>query len=550
MLRLVLRLLPALSAVSAFPQEKRADGIVFEGKPPKLDHDVPLFALGDRVKFPDGRFREILKSAAPSKNLKLKKTEDGSYKYYDGDLLIGLYDNEFGETAVFPNLETLAPGDIKVNLNVVAAWAKDNAVIPADDTKVSIVIGSRLSGAQQKVNQKPGLPGTYLLEGAVRRVIELPGAAHPVCGPGSQASFGFGVDGAIKSLTHRWNPAKREGPLFRALDPDSVTKHIVAQFKAAKVAAGVTVHAVEFCYFDSAAKYLQPVFRFNATVASGTGAGRSRVVGYVPATGAAFEGLPPVLERPGAQEAFPTVASPANASLARRAADDADLAGRQSGPRVLVGRYLMNHDGLTDYFVKEASRFWDGLLSGADGVFVNAQYYWDDPTTYADPTADSYLNAMHLGFSDGHGNHHLSETDGDLPGKGVVFVPNGLASKGYGSGSGGRLVYWILAECSVIPSPFDFAAADAHLAYDPWWPVFNGLRAVVGFRDLASVDPPLMKKAGKWLGQGSSVVHGWMKVMLGAGPTSAVTVCGHAGDHVFLTSGIPRPDCLQTWWYE
>src|SRR5690348_28206 len=105
--------LTVASTVSALPQEKRADGVVFEGKPPKIAYNFPLFALGERLKFPEGRLSEILKSAAPNKDIKLEKGADGSFKYYDGDLLIGYYDNELGETSVFPNLETLTPGDIK-----------------------------------------------------------------------------------------------------------------------------------------------------------------------------------------------------------------------------------------------------------------------------------------------------------------------------------------------------------------------------------------------------------------------------------------------------
>src|SRR3569833_2286156 len=117
--------LAAASPALSLPREKRADGISFEGKPPKLDHEFPLFSLGDRVKFPEGRLREILKSAAPNRDVKLKKGEDGSFKYYDGDLLIGLYDNEFGEISVFANLETLTPGDFKLNLDAVTTLAKD-----------------------------------------------------------------------------------------------------------------------------------------------------------------------------------------------------------------------------------------------------------------------------------------------------------------------------------------------------------------------------------------------------------------------------------------
>jgi len=107
----------------------------------------------------------------------------------------------------------------------------------------------------------------------------------------------------------------------------------------------------------------------------------------------------------------------------------------------------------------------------------------------------------------------------------------------------------VLAECSVIPSEFDFPA-DPSRAYAPWWPVFKGMRAAVGFRDLTVVSPENMKKAGRVIGQGASVVNGWMTTMLATGKTSAVTVCDHTEDNVYQNSGIGIPDCLRMWWYE
>jgi hypothetical protein len=210
----------------------------------------------------------------------------------------------------------------------------------------------------------------------------------------------------------------------------------------------------------------------------------------------------------------------------------------------------MGGDGLSATFVDEGFGLWSGL-HGASSRFVDAQYYWDNPNGY-DAWAYAYTNAVHVAFSDGHGSPHSFLTNGGLPVSGEVTISADIYTKGFGSlaTTGGKLAYWILGECSVISAPIDYPAGQGHLAFDPWWSVFQGgLRAAVGYRGLAQTDPPKWREVGGVLGRGASVVHGFMKTMLPTGKTSAVTRCGRDGDTIFQVGGLGRPDCLTIWWY-
>ena len=57
-----------------------------------------------------------------------------------------------------------------------------------------------------------------------------------------------------------------------------------------------------------------------------------------------------------------------------------------------------------------------------------------------------------------------------------------IPSDGYGGGAGGKLAYWIIHSCEVIPTPTDYSVTDRHIAFDDWFRIFNGMHAVVGYR--------------------------------------------------------------------
>jgi hypothetical protein len=206
----------------------------------------------------------------------------------------------------------------------------------------------------------------------------------------------------------------------------------------------------------------------------------------------------------------------------------------------------MSNDQYSPQIVVDENAFWNGL-SSVSSSFVNSQYYWDEPFIY-ESDASTFVNAVNVAFTEGHGNVHMFTTNELEPNWGPVQISSDIPTNGYGPGAGGKLAYWIIRACDTISTPLEYSAADFHKAFDPWWRVFNGMHAVMGYRTLAAVYDNEMGNVGKALAKGQSVVHGWMNAAAGGGKTSAVVVCGHSDDTVYNIANLGRPGCLQIWW--
>jgi hypothetical protein len=270
-------------------------------------------------------------------------------------------------------------------------------------------------------------------------------------------------------------------------------------------------------------------------------------VGYIPAGGQALEPLPSLT--PPGEQITPIFSNNTFSNSTSPPANNTNITKRQEGGGITVGRYAMRGDAVTPNIVQDENLFWNGL-SSVSSDFVNYQYYWDEPFIYQSD-APYFVDAVNLAFTEGHGNVHYFTTDEALPNWGGLHISSDLPSSGYGPGAGGSLAYWIIRSCDVISAPIDYSSDGIDQAFEPWWQVFNGLHAVMGYRTLAAVnDGNEMYDAGQALARGQSVVHSWMSSALGSGKTSAVVVCGHDDDNVFQvedTGG--RPGCLQLWWY-
>lgn len=525
-----------LTTASVLPRNGQNKGndnhhIGFDCTIPRHGNQLPVFSLGKQATFPNNQLQDILKSAAPGVRLS-EKNADGNRYFYDGGRLAGYFDASTGETSVFPKLSLLKPGNI--DNPDLSRFVRNNAIIPNDDTTTSIVIGSRFGGSQKTLGGRASPPATYLWESIIQRTVRYENHVVPVCGPGSTASFSFGADGSVKGLTHRWSSAQSLRTTIAPISQDIIQSNIAAQLTAANLTTNVTVQAVDLCFFDSGKKYIQPVYRYNATIVNPSGISNDLIIGYVPAGGKEQEPLPSLIAP--ADQAQPAVGNqlPSNSTETPK---------RQSGA-ITVARYALKNDQYTPQVVVDENAFWNGL-SSTNGRFVNSQYYWDEPRFYENE-AQTFINSVNVAFTEGHGNVHLFITDDNLPGSGEVDIASSLPTNGFGPGAGGELAYWIIRACDTISTPID---GNFDAAFEPWWQVFNGMHAVMGYRTLAQVYDNEMGTVGKNLALGASVVHGWMSAALGGGKTSAVTVCGHDDDNIYQVGNLGRPGCLQIWWY-
>jgi len=515
--------------------------IEFDCDIPRHNDYLPLFSLGHSSQFPDDILEDILKSAAPGVKLTEKQGDDGSHYFYDGDRLAGYYDHSTGETAVFPKLGSLKPGT-DFDTRSISSLAGNDAVVPDDDTTHSIVIGSKLGGSQKTSGGTASPPATYLLESIIQREVQYEKQPYPVCGPGTRASFSYGSDGSIKSFSHKWRTARSQDSTITPLSQDTIRSNIATELSAANINANVTIKSIELCFFDSGNQFIQPVFRYNATVSHPFGLSDGLIVGYIPAGGKQQEPLPSL--NPPADQIMPTFTNNKN-STNSTIIPRSSMSKRQGG--ITVGRYAMRGDQYSPQIVVDENAFWTGL-SSVSSRFVNSQYCWDEPFIY-EYDAQYFVDGVNVAFTEGHGNVHYFTTDETLENWGGVHISGDLPANGYGPGAGGSLAYWIIRACDTISTPIDYSAADYDQAFAPWWNVFNGMHAVMGYRTLAAVYDNEMENVGKALALGQSVVHGWMSAALGGGKTSAVTVCGHDDDTVYDIGNIGKPGCLQIWWY-
>jgi hypothetical protein len=340
----------------------------------------------------------------------------------------------------------------------------------------------------------------------------------------------------------------------------------------------LTVDAVEACYYDSGVNHIQPVYWFSATrnlTTSGNGTQfNARISGYVAAGTNTLEPLPDILAPPpdAAPPSFPsnTNTNTSNLNLPQiipRRSRFPQLSKRT--PTVTVGRYVIQADA--GGWLTSAQNFWPALTKYASGKanFISQGFYWAYPWLYT-TNAASFANSVTLLLTEAHGNWHKFSTY-QQEGSSVVNIED-IPSTGYGAGSGGRLKFWVLHSCEVIPSNTDYPA-DPYSSFDVWWSVFNGLHAVMGYRTEMWIDDGVTTPFGQAVGNGVSVVGAWMSAVLNdqtwykpskgnmyldgnrgiqepMGRASSVSVCGHTDDVVWNAEDLGRPGCLFEWWYD
>jgi hypothetical protein len=506
---------------------------------------LPIFSLGARVTFPEDVLADVLKSAAPGRTLMSNQSDSNRY-YYDGNLLIGHFDNATGQTSVYPKMGLLQPSN-GIDTKGILQYARNLHIIPSDDTQYSIISGRTRAATHRTVGGNVSAPADYLKEAIIQRTVAHQDAVYSVFGPGTKASFKFGADGTLKSLKHRWRTAQRQDSGLLPLSEEVVRNNIGKQLSAANITSNTTINSIVLGFYDSGNQFIQPVFQYNVTIRHPFGLADTTLIGYLPAGGKEFEPLPSII--PPADQQRPSAADVNRKNtVTKRATTDPTTSPQRRSQGITVGMYVMQNDGLSSNFVTNANSFWTGLtfpLGSFFGVpflsntFTKTQYWWAQPRMFEGDSSE-FINDVNIAYYEGHGNVAYFTTDDNLPNAGGVNIPSSLPSRGYGPGAGGSLCYWIIHSCDVVASIID--SSDPFAA---WWQVMDGMHAVLGFRTLASPDDASdTYSVGSAFALGVSVVNSWMSNEWHAAMTSVMVQCGHEDDTVSDLDNLGPATCL------
>jgi hypothetical protein len=310
---------------------------------------------------------------------------------------------------------------------------------------------------------------------------------------------------------------------------------------------------VEVGYYDGNQDFIQPVYRFTATIHSEAAKTDPRqrridshVIGYIPIE-KGIEPVPILSATPKVMPAMPTGEGVPPLPRAPVKEDDPT-----------VGRYVVRNDDPN--WVANANEFWNGLtaIPSLAPNFTNAQYYWAYPYEYTTSKND-FVNSVNVALTEAHGDWWLFTTLQNC----CDVVDINTIPGGYGTSAGGNLCFWAIHSCEVVPAPEDTANWP-----NPWWNIFKGLHAVVGYRTIMYIDDDVGYPFGYNLAIGIPFVSAWFSAVQGSsayasgprwychganklmGRACAIVVCGHENDNIYDTQVLAPANCLNVYWYQ
>jgi hypothetical protein len=379
-------------------------------------------------------------------------------------------DAESGEAQIFPDLDAHggAPATAASITQAAAAVFARRDIIPSDATQLRLgdpepifsQSASLTADGKTRPNGSPDLLFTYVP--AIRYAAGL-----PVYGNGSQATVGIGNDGSIRALVRRWQAARPAAEVTPSMTSVQIAGSIDAQVRGlVNDDTTVVVDSVTPAYYDGDAKFLQPVYEFEATLhPRAHGAPTEHLRGFVP-FGKLAEPLPVLGQRTGPPPAKPQTAG-----------------GIANVNEITLGQYA-NRDGTMQDMANAYLNGFDSVSPGHYGPpIVRTQWYWAYPYE-VEANANSYLNAVNVAYTMPHGDWWENTTYSNYADFWYVDQIGVGGNPGYGAASGGQLATWIIDSCEVIPSYYDlqYTTGNGNTAFNNWWPVFQGLHRALGFR--------------------------------------------------------------------
>jgi len=370
----------------------------------------------------------------------------------------------------------------------------DERFIPRDATQLGIAEPITVRGGVTTHETREKMSGIAATFGEPRVVLTIVPAIRYVSGfrvygRGSHAVVSLGNDGSIVGALRRWRTASPGERIRTRISAEEVREHIERQLRPAIASRGTsaTVDKIAVAYYDGNAKYLQPVYYFEATVKPrAEHASSIKIAGYIPIA-KLLEPIPDLAAPPtGPKPEKPKQTSLASPPTNTIAGDPADIS---------LGEYV-NQDWPNDGgYVSMSNSFLSGLTF-LDSIFpgltppvTRTQWYVAYPWEVVGPSSKYFLNAVNVAYTVPHGDWLINTTLSNYGDTWYVPDIGTGGNPGFGAATGGVLATWIIMSCEVIPSMYDRqneagGTGNPYTAFDAWWPVFQGLHNVIGFRTI------------------------------------------------------------------
>jgi hypothetical protein len=484
----VLVLCIACFLAQSSPASAQTPALRFTASVPPAPAQMQIYKLA--ATRPPIEFLNEKLSAAKLPALKLERDTyvvRGETGASDLDKIRAFVDQASGDTHLVPNLAELvrpeAPRE-PISVERLQATARtlltDERFIPRDVTEVRIAEGVTVMGGattRPSAGAEPKRTETRVVMTIIPAFRYAGG--FRVYGRGSHAAVSLANDGATVGALRRWRTASLGERIETRINAEQVRAEIERQL-APQVKRGgtrATVDKIEVAYYDGNADYIQPVYYFEATVESADKRiSDIKTAGYVP-IGKTLEPIPDLAAAPSGKR--PGVTKPGTTGKVRAAGTPGDIT---------LGEFANQDWPTSSAYLDMANNFYSGLTSGSQPVSRTlwwTAYVWQ----VVGPQSKNWMNAVNVAYTEPHGDWLINSTLSNCCQIWNVANIGTGGNPGYGAAAGGVLATWVIMSCEVIPSAYDRqneigGTGNPYVAFDAWFPVFQGLHNVIGFRTI------------------------------------------------------------------
>jgi hypothetical protein len=467
------------------------------------------------------------------------------------DAVRAYIDTTNGDAHLIPNLAELTTAIKPVaasGLTAARAALTDIRFIPKDVTQLRFADPITVTGAANTHSTtgaaavKVAAPATVLtINPAIRYA-----SGFRVYGLGSHASVSTANDGTVVGALRRWRTASLGDVIKPTITSDQVKADIQRQLAPTLSAAGTTANVVtiELAYIDNNQSFMQPVYHFIAQVTPGDKQVAGIAVSGFVAIGKLYEPIPDLTTKatdgpatPSQTVAATTTVKPELKTVALTTEATGGI-GNTATP-VTLGEYANQDWPNNNAYVTMSNNFYNGLEAGNNQVsskepkIVRTQWYVAYPWEVVGAQSKNFMNAVNIAYTVPHGDWLLNTTLSNYGDLWYVTQIGTGGNPGFGAAAGGKLATWVIMSCEVVPSMYDRqnevnATDNPQTAFNAWWPVFQGLHNVIGFRtEMLYPDDNLNYAFGKDAALGGDINAAWFQEVAANDPNDGTYNDGH-----------------------